>query len=295
MFSRLSELLKALLAPAEPAERAPPGRPPAAAGPYLLGEPVGRGGACAVYRARHAETGEPAAVKLLHAELASRRSVARFEREIARTRSLDHPHIVRVLGWGRGEAGTLYYAMELIEGPSLLELIERYGPQPDGRVIRLLGQAAEALAAVHAAGLVHRDIKPVNLMLGPADQLKLIDFGLCQPAGEPDPTDRRGTPGYLAPELGEGAPHSPAGDLYALGAVARELLTGGTALPLRDLAEEDLRGIIAALCAAEPRRRPAGAAALARASSSVQGCRGRQAARARPATSTPSARWPESC
>lgn len=242
-------------------------------GPYLLEDPIGRGGICTVYRGRRPGGQEAVAVKLLHGELVSARAVERFEREIHLTRSLRHPNIVRILDWGRDESGTLYYAMELLDGLTLVELLDRYGPQPDGRVVHLLRQAAGALAEAHSAGVVHRDIKPANLMLcpgeAPRDLLKVLDFGLSHSLEAPDEGGTWGTPGYLAPELAAGQPHAPSCDLYALGVVARDLLTGTTACrrgedapELRDYTGRGLAALVERLTSADPRRRPASAEAL---------------------------------
>src|SRR5688500_18623773 len=140
-----------------------------------------------VYRASHAMLRRPTAIKLLLPDRAGKEALTRFEREVQRTAMLTHPNTVTVFDYGRTSDGVLYYAMELLEGASLEEIVEVDGPQPEERVIHLLQQAAASLAEAHDAGLIHRDIKPGNILVvdrgGLSDQVKVVDFGLVKVVG----------------------------------------------------------------------------------------------------------------
>jgi serine/threonine-protein kinase len=206
-------------------------------GQYVLGELVGEGGMGSVYRAEHAMLRRPTAVKVLSPERAGQDSIARFEREVKLTARLTHPNTVAIYDYGRTRDGLFYYAMEFLDGLSLEELVKRFGPQPPGRVVHILMQAAGALAEAHALGLIHRDIKPANILFcergGTPDTVKLVDFGLVkslEPGVAPTLTHANaitGTPQYLAPESildPSGVDHRV--DLYGLGGVAYYLLTG---------------------------------------------------------------------
>jgi serine/threonine-protein kinase len=205
-------------------------------GPYRLERKLGEGGMGVVYEAKHPLLQRRTAVKLLPAERAGEEALARFEREVQVTARLSHPNIVPVYDFGRSRDGTLYYAMEYLDGIDLQRLVEEQGPQPAARVAHILAQAAEALAEAHAAGVVHRDIKPANLILCDharrPDLIKVVDFGLVKEiaGSEADATHANtltGTPLYMAPEA-VAAPEEVDGraDVYALGAVGYFLLTG---------------------------------------------------------------------
>ena len=211
-------------------------------GQYTLEKKLGEGGMGVVYRASHAMLRRPTAIKLLLPDRAGKDALARFEREVRRTAMLTHPNTVTVFDYGRTTDGVFYYAMELLEGATLDELIEVDGPQPAERVIHLLAQAAGSLAEAHDAGLIHRDIKPGNIMLvnraGIPDLVKVLDFGLVKDvrsaADRPAASELSltmanaitGTPLYIAPEALL-APETvdARADLYALGAVGYWLLT----------------------------------------------------------------------
>lgn len=205
-------------------------------GQYTLESKVGQGGMGAVYRARHALLRRPTAIKLIATDRATEEQCMRFEREVQSTAKLNHPNIVSIYDYGRSAGGVLYYAMEYVPGVDLQRLVAADGPQPEGRVLKLLLQAAEALLEAHDAGLVHRDIKPSNLLVCPrprqGEQLKIVDFGLVRDIGWSDAThsdvmSAKGTPLYMAPEA-IADPTSVDGrtDLYSLGAVGYFLLTG---------------------------------------------------------------------
>jgi serine/threonine-protein kinase len=185
----------------------------------------------------------PTAIKLLLPDRAGKDALIRFEREVRRTAMLTHPNTVTVFDYGRTTDGVFYYAMELLEGASLGEIVEVDGAQPEERVIHLLEQVAASLAEAHDAGLIHRDVKPANILVvdrgGISDLVKVVDFGLVKDVGaragsaataEPalTMTDAiTGTPLYMAPEtLTEPTSVDARADLYALGAVGYWLLTG---------------------------------------------------------------------
>ena len=208
-------------------------------GQYTLEEKLGEGGMGVVYRASHGMLRRPTAIKLLHPDRAGQEALRRFEREVQRTAMLTHPNTVTVFDYGRTTEGVFYYAMELLEGASLQEIVEVDGSQPAERVIHLLEQAASSLAEAHDAGLIHRDIKPGNILVvdrgGIADLVKVVDFGLVKDVGSDAAADITitsnesitGTPLYMAPETITAPDDVDArADIYALGAVGYWLLTG---------------------------------------------------------------------
>jgi eukaryotic-like serine/threonine-protein kinase len=207
-------------------------------GQYTLVRKVGEGGMGTVYEAQHAVLRRPTAVKVLPPERAGERSLARFEREVRLTSRLTHPNIVAVYDYGTTPEGVFYYAMELLDGLNLAEVVAVSGPLPPGRVLHVLAQCSSALAEAHEQGLVHRDLKPDNVVLckrgGRQDVVKIVDFGLVKETTQTaiDPAISQvntivGTPLYLAPEAIDGRHDQNArSDLYSLGAVAFFLLVG---------------------------------------------------------------------
>lgn len=207
-------------------------------GQYQLGEKLGEGGMGVVYRASHAMLRRPTAIKLLRPDHISERSLARFEREVRMTARLTHPNTVRVYDYGRTPDGIFYYAMELLEGFDLEELVRLGGAIPVGRLVRILEQVCGALSEAHRAGLVHRDIKPSNVILCEQgevpDVVKLVDFGLVKDLSKDgehsaatSPDVITGTPLYMPPEaITSPGSQDARSDIYALGAVAYYLLTG---------------------------------------------------------------------
>jgi serine/threonine protein kinase len=205
-------------------------------GQYTLEGQIGSGGMGTVYRARHALLRRPTAVKLLVPDKASATAAARFEREVQQTCRLNHPNTVAIYDFGRTANGIFYYAMEYLDGVDLETLVQKHGPLPDGRVVPILTQLCGSLAEAHDIGLVHRDVKPANVMLmrrsGVADFVKLLDFGLVKAMQDEQPALTAagaitGTPEFLSPEVIENPEKvSPRSDLYSLGAVAYFLLTG---------------------------------------------------------------------
>src|SRR5262249_32486732 len=155
-------------------------------GQYTREEKIGEGGMGAVYRARHAFLRRPTAVKMLSTENVTEEALARFEREVQLTSRLNHPNTIAVYDYGRTPEGVFYYAMEFLQGIDLEDLVEKYGPLPEGRVVRILEQVCGSLAEAHDVGLIHRDIKPANIILsrraGISDFAKVLDFGLVKAA-----------------------------------------------------------------------------------------------------------------
>ncbi len=264
-------------------------------GQYTLEEKIGEGGMGVVWRARHALLRRPTAIKLLSPDRTDSASVRRFEREVQITSSLTHPNTVAIFDFGHTREGVFYYAMELLDGVTLQELVEQDGPQPPARVVYLLTQVASALAEAHDVGLVHRDVKPANVFVcergGMPDFAKVLDFGLVKDQGHPDPALSTanaiaGTPLYMAPE----SILHPDGidgrvDLYALGGVAYWLLTGRAPFDGANLVEicshhlhstpiapsevlgravpRELEDVVLRCLAKKPEERPATAHALA--------------------------------
>jgi hypothetical protein len=206
-------------------------------GQYTLVEKIGEGGMGVVYRARHALLQRPTAIKLLLPERTNEVDLARFEREVQLTSQLTHPNTIAIYDFGRTPDKVFYYAMEYIDGISLEQLVDEDGPQPPARVIHMLVQACGALAEAHGVGLIHRDVKPANLLLcargGAHDVIKVVDFGLIKdtrphsgPAVSIGDTIA-GTPHFLSPEAINDPEHLDArADIYAVGAVGYWLLTG---------------------------------------------------------------------
>lgn len=272
-------------------------------GSYQLEEQLGRGGMGEVWRASHPLLARSVAIKLVQGiHLAGdpdrrERALRRFRREARTTASLQSNHTVRLFDYGVTEDGTAFFVMELLRGIDLSDLVRRFGPQPVDRVVSILVAICDSLAEAHGQGLVHRDVKPANMMLcrqGRAiDQVKVLDFGSVGPgATAHDVTDEitrtgtlLGTPSYLAPEILSGEADGDArSDLYGLGCVAYWLLAGRTvfdfqsammqiAAHLRDRPEapsqlgialpDDLDAMVLSCLDKDPDARPASAAELA--------------------------------
>ena len=256
-------------------------------GRYELVRPLGHGAMATVDLAHDVELDRPVALKRLAENLARDKDLRRrFLREARLAARLAHPNVVRVFDVGEDD-GRPFIAMEYVEGETLAELVARRGALPAAEAATLGVQACAGLAAAHAAGLVHRDVKPQNLLLGTDGVLKLGDFGIA--AGH-DGTRLTlvgtvlGTAGYLAPEQARGEQVTAAADIYAVGAVLYELLTGEpsrSASSLTELGAEDgfqppdvagrlpaapaeLVTAVTACLSVRPEDRPPSAAALAR-------------------------------
>jgi eukaryotic-like serine/threonine-protein kinase len=257
------------------------------AGRYEVRRPLGHGAMAVVDLAHDAELDRPVALKRLAENLArdeDRRR--RFVREARLAARLTHPNVVRVYDVGEDE-GRPFIAMEYVDGETLADLVAHRGPLPSAEAVTLGIQAARALAAAHDAGLVHRDVKPHNLLLRRDGTLKLGDFGV---AFGPEGTRLTlvgtvlGTAAYLAPEQARGEEVTAAADIYGLGAVLYELLTGRPPRTVSSLGElgdrssyavpdvqtqargipPELADVVMSCLAYEPAERPASAAAVAR-------------------------------
>ena len=234
-----------LLSVARRSMTAPPGgpatedeEPPLAPGTvlaerYRIHDLVGRGGMGAVYRAEHLALGNTVAVKVLRASHGAHDDmVRRFQREAVAASQIRHPGIVEVTDFGRTPDGRFYLAMELVEGETLARRLARLGPFAPAEAMSLVRELARALGAAHARGIYHRDIKPENVLLARDGSAKLADFGIARLTE--GPRDARetaagvifGTPHYMSPEQAAGQRQDGRCDVYALGVLLFELLTG---------------------------------------------------------------------
>ena len=251
------------------------------AGRYRLEGRIAAGGMGEVWEGTDVVLGRPVAVKLLRAGYAQDPgSLARFRPEARHAACLSHPGIAQVYDYGQAEPP--YLVMELVDGPSLAQVLGG-GPLDPGRAMDVVAQAAAGLDAAHRAGLVHRDIKPGNLLLGPGGQVKITDFGISRAAGSAAVTgtgELLGTPAYLAPERLAGQVATPASDLYSLGVLAWECLAGAPPFtgapaevalahrtrplpPLPAAVPADVAALVAELTAQDPLARPQSAGEVA--------------------------------
>lgn len=212
-------------------------------GRYRLLEPIGRGGMGAVYRAHHILMDKPVAVKVLRGELAGDiEAVARFHREARSASRLDHECIIRVTDFGQTDDGLLFLVMELLDGENLAQVI-RQGTLPWRRAATIAREIAQGLSHAHEQGVIHRDLKPENVIVSRRAkgrlQVKVLDFGLAKLfRGSSENSDEEpgraltktgmvfGTPEYMSPEQAEGKKLGPDTDLYALGVVLFQMVTG---------------------------------------------------------------------
>ena len=196
-------------------------------GRYEILEELGSGGFGTVYRARDEMLDRMVALKIARPRTEDSSTADRFQREARATARLEHPHAVRIYDAGQDVEG-LFLILELVSGESVQKRM-RQGPLPAATVAAVGRQAASALAAAHALHIVHRDIKPANLLLTADEQVKVADFGVARLLGEERLTSEGGivgTPDYMAPEQIEGREIGPPADLFALGVVLYEMLTG---------------------------------------------------------------------
>jgi eukaryotic-like serine/threonine-protein kinase len=258
-----------------------------ARGRYQLEHPLGQGGMARVYLGRDVELDRPVAVKLIAEALADDESFhARFLREARLAARLSHPNVVQIYDVGE-DKGRPFIVMEYVEGETLADELARAGPLAPADAVARAVDCCAGLEHAHAAGLVHRDIKPRNLLRRHDGVVKIADFGIARAQDGTRLTEVgsvMGTAAYIAPEQAAGEEVTAAADLYALGAILYELLTGtpphgtGTAseillrhreaivTPVRDLAPEvppALEAIVMRCLARDPRYRPSSAAALA--------------------------------
>jgi serine/threonine-protein kinase len=197
-------------------------------GPYVIESLLGEGGMGLVYHARD-EAGREVALKLIRAKLArDERFRRRFEREAQAASQLVHDHVVSITAQGEHE-GIPYIAQQFIGGGSLADLIEELGTLPLERTVRVCADAADGLEAVHAIGVIHRDVKPANIMLDEQGNAYINDFGLAKHQDASvltKPGQAVGSLDYMAPEQIRGEDVGPPTDVYALGCVVYECLTG---------------------------------------------------------------------
>jgi serine/threonine-protein kinase len=206
-------------------------------GQYTLGERIGGGGMGEVYKASHALLKRPAAIKLLPPEKIGAPALQRFEREVQLTSQLTHPNTISIFDYGHTQSGIFYYAMEYLDGVDLDRLVRTHGPLPPARAVHVLRQVCGALDEAHQLGLIHRDVKPANVILcrrgGLLDVAKVVDFGLVKDLQADEPVELTGantiagTPLFLSPEsITGGGTIGPRSDLYAVGAVGFFLVAG---------------------------------------------------------------------
>jgi serine/threonine-protein kinase len=256
-------------------------------GRYELLEVLGRGGMGVVYRANDRVLERVVAVKVLPVDRAENPIlVTRFEREARAAAALNHPNIVGVFDSGRDQ-DLRYIVMEYVDGENLAQLLRRRGPLPPHEVVEIGAHVASALAAAHQAGIVHRDIKPANVMISASGTVKVLDFGIARAAESTSLTQAAtvlGSAPYLAPEVSQGQPADARSDIYSLGCVLYEMLTGrppftgdlpaavmnqhitASPRPIRELRPDvpaPLDGLILAMLAKEPSARPQSAGEVA--------------------------------
>jgi Protein kinase domain/PASTA domain len=229
---------------------------------YEVEAVIARGGMGVVYRAHQIGLGRSVALKVIAGDRAADPTFrARFVREARIAASLDHPNVIPVFAAG-DDAGELFIAMRLVDAADLERLIDRSGPLEPGFACRLVAQAAAGLHAAHLAGLVHRDVKPANILLaGPAEDphVYVSDFGVAKSAvpGAPltDVSEWVGTPGYAAPEQVRGAEVDARADVYALGCVLHAALTRGPGARAGDGPPPAIAAIVDRASAADPSAR----------------------------------------
>ena len=206
-------------------------------GAYQLTKLLGEGGFSRVYLAWHKMLNRQTAIKILKRNHMNTQNRIRFAREVQLASTLSHPNTIRIFDCGQVSDGRFYYAMEFVDGICLREVIQADGPQPPERVVRILTQICQALCEVHSLGLIHRDIKPQNVMLcqrgGEHDVVKVLDFGLAKYLVPPDDNKVTqtqllvGTPLYIAPErILNPACTDPRSDIYSIGILGYFLLVG---------------------------------------------------------------------
>ena len=217
---------------------------------YRVFERLGGGGMGLVYRARDTRLDRDVALKFLPPEWSHEALLReRFSREARAASALDHPHICTVYDIGETDEGQLFIAMAYCPGRTLKQSIHE-GPMPIGQAVDYAIQIAEALESAHEAGIVHRDIKPANILISDRDQLKVVDFGLAKLAGEAAVTREGtviGTPAYMSPEQVNGEEVDGRSDIWALGAVIYEMLTGR-----RAFAAEHERAVLLSILSHDP-------------------------------------------
>jgi serine/threonine-protein kinase len=211
-------------------------------GKYYLEEPLGEGGMGRVYRARHLQMDRPVAIKVLRSRLVENEAArSRFQLEARAAVRLHHNNAVSVTDFGHTSDGCVYIVMELLEGRTLREILSKEAPLETARAISIMLQASAAVAAAHEAGIIHRDLKPSNILVTQSANMpatvKVLDFGIAKLASDTFEDDEEataitlpgtpiGTPRYMSPEQYEGHELTPAADVYSLGVILYEMLSG---------------------------------------------------------------------
>ena len=214
---------------------------------YRVTKKLGEGGMGSVYLAEHVKMGRMSAVKVMNPGMASDPdAISRFNREAANASRINHPNVCAVYDFGETSDGTIYLAMEFIEGPSLSKVIEDLGALPAARAADITRQAADALAVAHDMGIVHRDLKPDNIMIARnrdgSDCVKVVDFGIAKAGNAENQKVTKtgmvvGTPEYMSPEQLAGDKLDGRSDTYSLALVAFNMLTGKLPFPAETLQE----------------------------------------------------------
>jgi eukaryotic-like serine/threonine-protein kinase len=256
------------------------------AGRYRVEELLGSGGMGTVYRGMHVLMHKAVAIKVLHREMTERpQLVARFQREAIAAARIDHQNVVAATDFGQLEDGSFYLILEYVQGRSLRSVLDSTPALPAARALHVTRQILAGLVAAHGAGVVHRDLKPDNVMLvehgGDADFVKVLDFGIAKitAAGSPGRTPLTqagsvfGTPEYMSPEQARGAPADARSDLYAVGILLYQMLAGRSPFaddseiamlaaqiaepppPLPDSVDPAVAAIVMQLLAKEPEQR----------------------------------------
>jgi hypothetical protein len=238
---------------------------PAAPPGLVLEEEIGRGGMGRVFRARHVRLDRPVAVKFLPPELAADPAFeARFAREARALALLSHPHVVGVHDFGTTETGESYLVMELVPGGTLADRL----PLAPAEAVRVATEICAGLAYAHGKGLVHRDIKPENVLFDAEGRAKVADFGIARltdptgPEALTRPSLVLGTPAYMAPEARAGVAPDPRMDVFAVGVLLAQMITGRLPDGDLDALPRPLAGLVRRATASDPRERPQNAAEL---------------------------------
>ena len=218
---------------------------------YHIIKKLGEGGMGAVYLGEHVKMGRKSAIKVMAASMSQDPdAISRFNREASNASRISHPNVCQIYDFGETPDGTIYLAMEFIEGQSLKDLVEKEGALPAARAAHIIRQAADALQAAHDLGIVHRDIKPDNIMIvrgkGGDDVVKVVDFGIARAVGGDEPGQKVtktglvvGTPEYMSPEQLSGDKLDGRSDIYSLALVLYRMVTG--VLPFQaDSAQETM-------------------------------------------------------
>ncbi|MGH9702543.1 MAG: serine/threonine-protein kinase, partial [Candidatus Acidiferrales bacterium] len=200
-------------------------------GRYEVLQLLGEGGMGAVYKVRDTAVDRLIALKVIRPDLASRPEIlARFKQELILARQVTHKNVIRLFDLGEAD-GVKFITMDFIEGRDLKSLLKERGKLPSGEAVKIIAQVCRALDAAHSEGVVHRDLKPQNIMLDANGRVTVMDFGIARSAAMPGMTQTGaliGTPEYMSPEQARGQPVDARSDLFTLGIIFYELLTGST-------------------------------------------------------------------